>query len=68
MSEPFTDEDLKRLKKAKGNVFLPDEIKAILDRLEAAEAVCENILAECDTWTHKSTLLLIEAWRKATGK
>lgn len=58
----FTDDDLKRWKKTHWG----DDSKALLIRLEAAEAYAEFRLRFCSG--HDGEKEKLEAWRKACGK
>lgn len=72
---PFTDDDLKRLKKEiKANKDYPDngDLLALLARLEAAEAIA-GYICHCDQNTIDLSQdcpcpKLHEEWRKAAGK
>lgn len=73
MSEPFTDEDLKRLKERANEptigtpccIVMATEINALFARLEAAETHCGFIESVWPTATHT---ISGKAWRKAAGR
>lgn len=60
----FTDSDLRRLKELGpgDSTFTIDKIEALLDRLEAAEKVCE--MSEEDDGYYE----VYKAWMRAAGK
>jgi hypothetical protein len=69
----FTDEEIAKLKLVlKGNRSVgPKVVQALLERLEAAELVCES--ADCHLNTHDDSQVVpyrmdLAAWRKAAGK
>lgn len=77
----FTDDDLKRLKESLycdhdgpsgclHPIYGPPEIETLLDRLEAAEAVCQQTEIYVTENTPKMfrTKELLKAWHKAAGK
>lgn len=78
---PFTDEDLKRLKKDLDATRRVDHmfdnpigeerfqtISALIARMEAAERVCDTARNRHHSLSWPEMFKAIEAWRKAAGK
>lgn len=68
---PFTDDDLKRLKQrcecypVHTNDGKQIDVNALLSRLEAAEAICNNFMQ----WRPEmQNVPMMKAWRKAAGR
>ena len=66
---PFTDEDLKRLKNYIETGFIDDitfeDVEAIINRLEAAEAALGVITNNEASWRE---FCLVKEWRQSKGE